>query len=251
MAFKDHFSGHAGDYARHRPTYPAELFTWLAGLAAHRDLVWDCGTGNGQAARGLAEHFAHVTATDASAQQIAAAAPDPRITFRVAPAEASGLADGSVDLVTAGQALHWFDLEAFYAEVRRVLRPGGALVAWAYTLTRVAPEIDAAVLRFYEDVVGPYWPFERRHVENGYRTLPFPFAELAGAPDLCVSADWDRAAFCAYLRTWSAVKRFEEARGFDPVTALDDELAAAWGGAAQVRRIEWPIAIRAGRVIPS
>lgn len=251
MGFKDHFSGHAGDYARHRPTYPAELFTWLAALAPRHERAWDCGTGNGQAARGLAGHFAQVIATDASAQQIAAAEPAPRIEFRVAPAENSGLPDASVDLVTVGQALHWFDLDAFYAEARRVLRPGGAIAAWAYALTRVTPEIDAAVLRFYEEVVGPYWPFERRHVESGYRTLPFPFDELADTPSLCVSADWDRAAFCAYLRTWSAAKRFEEARGFDPVDAFEQELAAAWGDRGTVRRVSWPIAIRAGRAARS
>ena len=248
MGFKDHFSGHAADYARHRPRYPDALFDWLAGIAPRRERAWDCGTGNGQAAVGLAPRFAQVVATDASAEQIASAAPHERVEYRVAPAERSGLEDASVDLVTVGQALHWFDPDAFHAEVRRVLAPGGVLAAWSYSLSRVTPEIDEIVRGFYTDTVGPYWPPERVHVESGYRTLPFPFDEIAGAPALAVSAAWDLAAFASYLRTWSAVKRFESAEGFDPVGALVSRLGPAWGDPSRVRRVEWPIHLRAGRV---
>jgi SAM-dependent methyltransferase len=157
----DHFSGHAADYAKARPSYPPELFAWLAQQCAGHDLTWDCGTGNGQAARALAEHFRRVHATDLSAEQIAQAEPDPRIDYLAAPAEVSGLPDRCCDLVTVAQALHWFCGEPFYAEVQRVLKPGGVFAAWTYTLLRGEAELNAIVEDFYRNTIGPWWPPER------------------------------------------------------------------------------------------
>ena len=174
-SFKDHFSAHASAYARYRPRYPEALFAYLASLCPAHDLAWDCATGNGQAARSLTEHFARVVATDASADQLAHAAPHEQITYHVAPAAQSPLASHSADLVTVAQALHWLDLDAFYAEVRRVLKPGGVLAVWTYGLLRINPAVDAVIQRLYTDIVGAYWPPERRHVEDGYRALAFPF----------------------------------------------------------------------------
>jgi SAM-dependent methyltransferase len=245
-AFKDHFSGHAGSYARHRPTYPPALYAWLAELAPARDAAWDCGTGSGQAAVALAAHFATVTATDPSAEQVAHAAPHPRVRYAVAPAEASGLADASADLVTVAQALHWFDLPAFYAEARRVLGPGGVLAAWSYDLMHVAPEVDVVVRRLYLDVVGPYWPPERALVEDGYRGIPFPFAEVE-PPPLEMSAAWALDDLVGYMGTWSATQRFRAATGADPVAEHLPELRAAWGDPAAVRGVRWPLGIRVGR----
>src|SRR6266568_6165743 len=179
MRFPDHFSGVSAGYAAFRPRYPDALFDFLADAAPARDAAWDCATGNGQAAIGLAHHFPRVIATDASEAQIAHATPDPRVTYRVAPAEASGLDDRSVDLVTAAQALHWFDRPKFWAEARRVLRPRGVVAVWTYLLFEIAPEIDAIIREFYSDVVGPFWPPERHITEERYRTIEFPFAEFA------------------------------------------------------------------------
>lgn len=250
--FKDHFSGHAADYAAFRPRYPAELFQWAAGLPAARGLAWDCATGNGQAAVALAEHFPRVVATDASAAQIAHAEPHPRVEYRVALAEAgeaSGLPDAAVDLVTVAQALHWFDFDRFYAEVRRVLAPGGALAVWSYDLARVAPAVDALIDRLARDVVGPWWPPERRWVDERYRTLPFPFAEVA-APPCHLEERWDLPRLLAYLRTWSSVTRLRAATGRDAVAEAEGELAAAWGDPARPREIRWPLSVRAGRLAP-
>jgi SAM-dependent methyltransferase len=244
--FKDHFSAHAEAYARSRPGYPPALFAHLASLAPSPQLAWDCATGSGQVAIGLAQHFDRVVATDASAAQIEHAFRGERITYRVEPAEATSLETASVDLVTVGQALHWFDLDRFYAEVRRVLRPGGVLAAWCYGRCEIAPDVDAVVDRFYADIVGPFWPPERVFVESGYRTLPFPFERMP-LPDFSMHADWTEEELMAYLGTWSAAKRFEAERGHDPRIEIEEVLAAAWGSPHGRRRIQWPLSFLVGR----
>jgi ubiquinone/menaquinone biosynthesis C-methylase UbiE len=245
-----HFEKSPTDYKRHRPTYPDALFGYLASLAPAHDRAWDCGTGNGQAALGLARVFRRVVATDASAKQLGEATPHPRVEYRVVPAETSGLDDLSVDLVTVAQALHWFDLERFYREAERVARPGGVLAAWCYTLIRVTPEIDRVIERFYEEVVGPYWPKERVHVETAYRDLPFPFAALPSPPPLAMELEWDFDEVVGYVRTWSPVKIFADERGYDPVGVLGPALEAAWGLRETRRAVRWPLHFRIGRVRP-
>ena len=245
--FKDHFTPHAKEYSEFRPRYPADLFEFLASVSPARDSAWDCGTGNGQAAVGLAERFARVIATDASAQQIAQATSHPRVEYRVAAAESSGIGDGSVDLVTVAQALHWFDVERFNAEARRALRPRGVVAVWCYTHLEVDPEIDRMVQAFYADVVGAYWPKERVHVETGYRDLPFPFEQLE-TPHFAMCADWDLGHLVGYLDTWSAVRIYRQQRGRDPLAALDAELANAWGRRDRVRRLRFPLHLRVGRL---
>lgn len=178
--FKDHFSGHANIYREARPTYPAELFAWLARQAPDTALAWDCGCGNSQATVALAERFAQVVGTDPSANKIAGAEARANIAYRVEPAEHSTLIDASASLVTVAQALHWFDFAPFYAEVRRVLKPGGVFAAWSYAACEVGDTaIDKVIDRLYVDLTGPYWPPESAYVYAGYRTLPFPFAEIA------------------------------------------------------------------------
>lgn len=245
-SFPDHFSGHAAAYARARPTYPPALFAHLAGLAPSRVLAWDVGAGSGQAARALAEHMDAVVATDASAKQLAQAAPRANVRFIEAPAERAPLADGSVDLVTVAQALHWFDVAAFHAEVRRVARPGAILAEWSYDLMHVTPAVDAVVRHLYRDVVGSYWPPERIHVEDGYARLPFPF-ERVDVPAFAMELEWTCEQLVAYLGTWSSVRRYADDRGEDPVAALASELSAAWGS-EPTRLVRWPLAVRVGRV---
>jgi SAM-dependent methyltransferase len=241
----DHFSGHAVDYARFRPGYPEPLFDWIGSLAENHDLAWDCGCGNGQASMPLAERFARVIATDLSPQQIAAAPPHPRIDYRVAPAEASGLADHCADLVTVAQALHWFDLDRFHAEVKRVLKPGGVLVAWTYQLLRSEPAVDAVLADFYTGTLGPHWPPERKWVDAAYQGMPFPLVEIA-VPNFEIRLQWTLADLLAYVGTWSATQRFIAANSHSPMPALGEKLRPVWGDGR--RPIVWPIALRAGRV---
>ncbi len=245
--FHDHFSGHAGQYALARPRYPPALFAWLASLAPARERAWDCGTGNGQCAVGLAEHFAEVVATDPSEPQLRHAFPHPRVRYAVAAAERSGLEDATVDLVTVAQALHWFDLPRFWGEARRVLRPGGALAAWSYGLFTVDPAVDAVIGDLWHRGVGAWWPPERALVDDGYRSIDLPFAEI-DAPPFAMEHRWTLADVLNYLRTWSAVQRYLADRGTDPVTAAEPALRDAWGDPTVERLVTWPIAIRAGRV---
>lgn len=248
MSFKDHFSTQAAGYARARPTYPPELFATLAALAPGKALAWDCGTGNGQAARGLAAHFERVVATEPSAAQLAQAVPHPRVTYQQSGETLTGVADTSVDLVTAAQAAHWFDRPAFYAEVRRVLRPGGVIALWSYGFCTITPAVDALVHKFYSQTVGPFWPPERVMVETGYRDFDFPFAEFS-FPAVAMTHEWALDEFVEYLGTWSAVVRYRQANNVDPLLPLRVELAAAWGDAPQKRRIVWPLVGRIGRVM--
>lgn len=244
----DHFSAQAAHYARFRPHYPAELFAWLATYAPGRQLAWDVGTGSGQAARALADHFVQVVATDPSATQLAHARPHPAVHYRVGAAEHCGLEPASTDLITIAQALHWFDLDAFYREVRRVARPGALIAAWSYGAVRVDDDsINSRLQRFYAEEVGPYWPPERRHVENGYRDLPFPFTPLS-APDFQMQVRWPLAALVGYMRSWSSTQAFIDTLGFDPTPALAETLADTWGDPNQPRVITWPLSIRAGYV---
>jgi SAM-dependent methyltransferase len=216
-------------------------------LLSRRVLAWDCATGNGQAARDLARYFDRVIATDGSADQVALAAPVPNVEFRVARASASGLAARSVDLVTVAQALHWFAVDEFFDEVRRVTLPGGVVAAWCYGWCHAGADIEATLREFESGTVGPYWNPERKWVDEGYRTIPFPFDEIQ-APRLELRAEWTLSQLGAYIGSWSSVASYRRERGEDPVAPLLERIANQWGPAQQTRDIKWPLNIRVGRV---
>jgi SAM-dependent methyltransferase len=245
VGFKDHFSKQAADYAKFRPRYPHEMFEYLGRFAPSRQLAWDCGTGNGQAAVVLASVFDRVIATDASERQITNAEPHERVEYRVAPAEDSGIESETLDLILVAQALHWFDLDRFYAEAQRVLKVNGVLAASAYNLLHIEPVIDEIVNRYYYEVVGPFWPPERKLIEQ-FANLPFPFDEI-DAPKFEMTAQWSLEHLLGYLRTWSSTQRFIAAKGTDPLDQITDDLRRAWGKPQQTRSVSWPLVVRIGR----
>lgn len=247
MNFKDHFSKQADEYAKYRPVYPAALFEYLAALAPSHALAWDAGTGSGQAAIGFADFFDRVIATDPSEAQVRNAAPHPKVIYKVSAAEQSDLVEHSVDLVTVAQALHWIDLGHFYAEARRVLKPAGVLAVWCYGLNEIESGVDEIVRHYYRDVVGPYWPPERRLIDEHYRTVPFPFIEQT-PPGFYMEAEWTLDEYLGYLGTWSATQRYRQQQGADPLPALRAELLHAWGAPQAKRVVKWPIHLRIGRV---
>jgi ubiquinone/menaquinone biosynthesis C-methylase UbiE len=248
VTFQDHFSRVSADYSRYRPRYPAALFDWLASLTPRHTLAWDCATGSGQAASGLAAHFDRVVATDGSADQIVNATPLPNVEYRVAPAERSGLEAGSVDLVTCAQALHWLPLEAFYAEVQRVLTGAGAIAVWGYHVPIVDDgEVDRHIRHFHNVVVGPYWPAARQLVEDRFSTIAFPFDEIA-APSFDMRVRWTLEDYARYLGTQSATDRYREAHaGHDPVPAFVAAVEELWGGRDHSRDVHFPMFVRVGR----
>jgi len=242
--FKDYFSAQSDGYAKYRPTYPVALFQFLASATSADTLAWDCATGNGQVAVALTDYFSNVVASDASPRQIDAAIQHTGIEYCVATAEQSGLASTSVDLITVGQAIHWFDEALFMAEARRVLRPEGVLAIWCYELCQVSDECDAVVDKLYGDILGNYWSPERMMVEQGYSGVAMPGVPVP-APEFAMSLEWRAADMLGYLRTWSACKRYETQKGSDPVEEISAELAAAWGDG--VRPVIWPLAIKVSR----
>ena len=224
-----------------------ELFAFLATLPRTRQLAWDCATGSGQAAIPLAEQFTRVIATDASAAQIANAERHRGVEYRVAPAHASGIPSHSVDLVNVSQALHWFDLDSFYAEVRRVLVPGGVIAVSSYGSAVIdSPTLAPILSRFEREDLRDYWPPERELVGEALRALPFPFVELR-VPLFKLEVHWTLAELVGYTRSWSATGRFIDAHGYDPTLELEKELGASWGKEARRRRVWWPFVVRAGR----
>lgn len=242
--FPDHFSAQAAGYAAFRPGYPDELFERLRAASPRTTQAWDVGTGNGQAALRLVGIFDEVRATDASSEQLLHAAPHPHITYRQGREDRSGLPDLSVDLVCAAQAAHWFDAPRFHAEVERVLRPGGLLALWGYGLAQVAADVDELTWDLYDRQLGTWWPAERRHIDDCYRGLAFPYPELP-APPLTMRADLSAAQYLGYLGTWSALTRLRQAGRSDPLPAFAEALSRCWP-ADEIRAVGWPLFMRWG-----
>jgi SAM-dependent methyltransferase len=220
------------------------MFEYLGRIAPSRKLALDCGTGSGQAAAGLAAVFDCVIATDASEKQIANAQSYDKVEYRVAPAESSSLESDTIDLLMVAQALHWFELDCFYAETRRILKPQGVLAATAYNLLQISPGIDQVVNRYYYDIVGPFWPPERALVER-FTELPFPFPEQ-NPPSFQMNANWNVEQLLGYLRSWSSTERFIAATNRNPLEQIASDLGKAWGDPQRKRRIMWPLVLRVG-----
>jgi ubiquinone/menaquinone biosynthesis C-methylase UbiE len=247
MNFKDYFSKQASAYTKYRPHYPEALFEYLATLVFSHQRAWDCATGSGQAALGLTPYFEEIIATDASEKQIANVFEHKKITYRIAPAEKTGIESHSVDLIVVAQALHWFELDRFYTEARRVLQEGGVLAVWSYSLLRISSAIDRVLDHFYTKVVGPFWPPERKLVDDKYQSISFPFEELA-APPFKMETRWNLNRLVGYLGTWSSVQKFKDKRDTDPIEVVIGDLRRAWGRPEDEKGIHWPIHMRIGRI---
>ena len=241
------FSRVAKEYGASRPGYPEELFAWLAGSVPRRETALDAATGSGQAAWGLAKHFDRVIAIDVSAEQLRHARGHPRIEYRVARAEASGLPDGSVDLAVAAAAIHWFDRARFNDELRRVMRRGGVVAVWTYHVAHVDPPLEAILGAFYRDVVGPYYPPGVRLVDERYSGIELPGEELT-TPSFHASVRWNARQVASFVRTWSAVPIYIDATKRDPVPTLEAEVEAAFGGPDIARDLSFPLYLRAARL---
>ena len=242
---KDNFSAQSAEYAIYRPTYPQELYDFLFELVDKKDVAWDCATGNGQVARVLAQHFQQVYATDISEKQLSQALKLPNILYKVESSELADVPDQSFDLITVAQAIHWFNFEAFYSEVKRTLKPDGAIAVIGYGLMLIDKKVDQVIHKLYEDILGKYWDSERRYIEEGYKTIPFPFEEIA-TPHFQIKTTWNFNQLIGYLNTWSALQHYKKANERNPLEYLITELKEAWGDDAE-KEVRFPILLRVGR----
>jgi SAM-dependent methyltransferase len=245
---KDNFSTQSNFYAKFRPDYPAELFDFILDNTEERRTVWDCATGNGQAAKVLAKHFSSVFATDISQKQLDNAVKADNIFYINCPAEKTAFKDQFFDLITVAQAAHWFDLDAFYKEVKRVAKPNATLAIWGYGTLRfdMDKEIDRRMWDFYTNTVGKYWDFERSHIDAEYKTLPFPFDEIT-TPQYNMVFNWQRDELEGYLNSWSAVQNFIKKNGYNPIPDFMLDLAPYWGEFER-KLLRIPLFLKLGKV---
>ncbi|HMB72373.1 MAG TPA: class I SAM-dependent methyltransferase [Gammaproteobacteria bacterium] len=247
MENRTSFGLDAHAYREFRPVYPDALYAYLAEICTHRNAALDCATGNGQAALGLARHFARVVAVDTDAAQIATATAHERIEYVVAPAEELSTALGRFDLVTVAQGAHWFDLPKFYARLQPLLAPGAVVAIWGYSFPRIDTAVDAVLAEHLVGAVDAFWAQGNRVIMDHYRTIAFPFEEIE-PPDFAIRIRWDRHAFFGFVRTWSAHKRLLAAGKPDPlrrVAALLD--AAGIWPERDVRDLQFDLHLRVGR----
>ncbi len=243
---KDHFSTQSAQYACFRPRYPASLYDYLYSLAPHKNAAWDCGTGNGQVAGELSKVFAQVYATDISQAQIDCAGPKDNVQYQVCRAENTSFADDSFDLITVGQALHWFDFPAFFSEVKRTAKHNAILASWGYGLLHVSAAINPVIEDFYHQKIGPYWDAERKHIDEKYQDIPFDFDEIK-APDFAIQVSWTPEALEGYFNTWSSVQKYIRQTGENPVPSLIEKIRSKWSAQSQMD-IEFPVFMRVGRI---
>ncbi|MBS0985919.1 class I SAM-dependent methyltransferase [Acetobacter thailandicus] len=242
---KNWFDAGGGNYARFRPEYPLELVRFLAEIAPAHARAVDVGCGNGQLSALLATKFDEVVGLDPSADQIAHVTLHRHIRYLCAPAEALPLPDHSADLITAAQAAHWFNLTAFYSEVRRVATDGAVIALISYGVLQLDGLLGKRFDRFYRNEIGPYWPPERKLVDEGYRDLIFPFEERP-VPKMMINRDWNLDEFLGYISTWSAVRRAKDAGKTNILTHFASDIANMWGIPATKRLVTWPINMRIG-----
>jgi SAM-dependent methyltransferase len=243
---KDYFSTQAKTYADFRPTYPASIYEFLLQHIPERGTAWDCATGNGQVANQLSGYFDKVYATDISQQQLEHATRKKNIFYSISPAEKTSFPDNQFDLITVGQALHWFDRNRFYEEVRRVAKPGGLLAVWGYALLSIEPAIDNRIMYFYNHVVGPYWDSARKLLEDEYTTISFPFEEII-CPPFSIEVEWTIDQLAGYLSSWSSTQKYIQLKGQDAVTPFIQTLAEDWGP-AQKKLVSFPVFCRLGKI---
>jgi SAM-dependent methyltransferase len=242
---KDNFSTQAEDYAQYRPYYPKEMITYIVSLVNNKDAALDVATGNGQVASALAPHFNEVYGTDISAKQLQNAIQAPNLIYKEGSAEDTGFDNGQFDLITVAQAIHWFNFDTFYKEVKRILKPDGLFAVMGYGLFSTNPDTDVILSRFYKDVIGSYWDPERRYIDENYKTIPFPFHEIE-AQAFTNHFAWTLDQLTGYLNTWSAVQHYIKKNGDNPVDIIKDDLAASWE--KNNKEVTFPLLLRLGKL---
>lgn len=244
---KDLFSQQNSFYAKYRPTYPAELYEYILSYVQEKNIAWDCGTGNGQAAYALASYFKKVIATDISNNQLALAKQHSNIEYIICQAEKTSFPPNTFDLITVAQAYHWFEFNSFEKELKRVSKSGAVIAVWGYNrLTTFNKDIDVIIDRFYEEITGPYWDAERKYVDANYKTIPFNF-KLLPEKAFSIFCNWSLTDLLGYLNSWSAVQHYIAANNNNPVNLIRDELFIYWKE-NEIRQVCFPLFLKLGKV---
>jgi SAM-dependent methyltransferase len=244
METKDYFSGHSKIYAAFRPSYPQALYDFILKHDTNESSAWDCATGNGQVAKVLAKYFKNVYATDISQQQLDNAIQADNIYYAISAAEKTSFPENQFDLITVGQALHWFDVNAFYTEVKRVGKNNSVIAVWGYSLCTINEDIDKIFLDYYNNIVGPYWDQARRLVEDEYKNIPFPFKQIA-APKFEINVSWTLNEFVGYLTSWSATQKYIKVNKKDPVEDVNKKLQQHWND-HELKSVRFPVFVKLG-----
>ena len=247
QSFQDYFSKQAAVYSKFRPSYPSELFEFLKGLTNEHQLAWDCGTGNGQSAIELAKIYEQVFATDPSSEQIKNAFPHHSIVYKVEAAETPHfINDHSVDLITVAQAVHWFDLDKFYTQAKRVLKLSGVIAIWAYNLPIIEPKIDSIIQDFHDNVVGEFWLPENKLIDSEYSTISFPFCEI-NTPEFFIRKQTTLYDTIGHIRSWSATQKFIDKHRFSPIDAVTTRIKEHWEDPYQQKETSWKLILKVGK----
>lgn len=242
---KDNFSRQSDSYAKYRPTYPGALYDFILIHVTGKESAWDCGTGNGQAAKELSQVFTKVFATDISQKQIDNAVRADNIFYSVQPAEQTDFPDNCFNLVTVAQALHWFRFDEFYTEVKRVIKHGGLFAGWTYSLLRITSNINNLIEDHHYNTLGSFWDDERKYVDEEYRTIPFPFEKI-NVPSFTIVYNWTIEELEGYLNTWSALQKFTAQHNYNPVEDLVKSIKPHWK--QERMKIVFPVHLLFGRV---
>jgi len=245
---KDLFSKQSDLYARYRPTYPKDLYEYILSFVKEKNIAWDCATGNGQAAVVLADHFKKVIATDISAAQIDKAIKKDNIEYSVCSAESTLFEENTFDLVTVAQAYHWLKWKEFKKEVVRVCKPEAIIAIWTYNRNKIGDKkIDDAIFSFYENVTKPFWDYERKYVEELYKTVEFDY-ELLPVKDFETTLNWQREDMIGYISSWSAIQKYIKVNGHSPIPMIEKELINLWPK-GEVKKVSFPIYLKLGKII--
>jgi SAM-dependent methyltransferase len=243
----DYFSEQAELYARYRPTYPDEMYEFILDHLHQTKNAWDCGTGSGQVARKLSEYFDCVYATDISQQQMDLAVQKKNITYLEASAEDSGLPADTFDLITVAQAIHWFDFDRFYDEVRRTANQNGLLAVIGYMMLSINPEIDPIISNLYDEAFGKFFNENRKYINEAYRNIPFPFEEIA-TPNFEFSASWSLDELEGFFNSWSAIQKIKNSEGYNPANKTLEQIGEKISDTQQHLDVTFPVVLRLGRV---
>jgi ubiquinone/menaquinone biosynthesis C-methylase UbiE len=244
---RDLFSTQSDQYAKYRPSYPRQLFDYIVSFVSKTDAVWDCATGNGQAAVILSDDFRKVLATDISAGQLANAVRKENIQYSICPAEQTLFEDDTFDLITVAQAYHWINWKAFHEEAVRVGKNGAVVAVWCYSLMSTNDEeLDQLIQYFYHDIVGPYWDPARKFVDEKYATVAFSFDPLP-SKDFTMRLRWRREHFTGYLESWSAVQSYIKKNNRSPLDLIRTKLESLWAGSEE-KTMQFPLYLRIGKI---